>query len=143
MCNIYEKLQYRTPSPVVTLVYLDEFLPLLVDFFKSAVCDDTSSATEYFKQLGVDEITILKCVAEFVVEHSDVLETLIGFLYPYAHKLYAKLCDFKTGFKVVSDKVFGTETSHLVTSTACLKAAMRVKLATTGQKSKIVFTYDI
>ncbi|KAJ8884572.1 hypothetical protein PR048_016429 [Dryococelus australis] len=63
-----------------------------------------------------------------------MLKILEASSYPFAHKLLYKLSDLKTGFKLVSDQVFGPETLCLMANPSSLKASTAAKLAATGQK---------
>ncbi|KAJ8890545.1 hypothetical protein PR048_010054 [Dryococelus australis] len=89
-------------------------------------------------QLEECEITVLKCQSKFAVEHCyqtvDLLKILEGSSYLFAHKLDSELSYLKTGFKVVSDRVFEPETSCLLANPFCLKISTAAKLAATGQR---------
>lgn len=126
-----EKPHVLFPSPVLTrwgswfksVGYVNTYLHDLVTYLKSLEVE--SEALQYFANLSGEQLTIIQCQAEFLVEHGcalvELTKQLEGSNYPMAHMISGKLSDLSKSFQLVEDFQFGSKTA------TCLKSLPVVK----------------
>lgn len=129
----------RWNSWLSTASYVAHYFQYMVTFFHSDDMREISNAgIDFINSLSAKDISTILVEAMFVKEHaSDLLEVslfLESSTYPTSHELYSKLKQLESGFSIVADGVFGTETSNSLHNVKkqILQAKMRETLKCTG-----------
>ncbi|XP_063232447.1 uncharacterized protein LOC134536601 [Bacillus rossius redtenbacheri] len=130
-----EKPHVLFPSPVLTrwgswfesVGYVNTYLDDLVTYLKSLELE-SSEALMYFQTLSVEEIVIIQCQAEFLVEHGcalvELTKQLEGSSYPMSHLISGKLSDLLKSLQLVNDFNFGSKTNESLKLLAAVKQGL-------------------